>query len=167
MSSLPSGAAGPGITATDRMAHLVIIAVLCLIAVCAIVTATGFPAALTETDVGAARFPILYSAALIALSLILLVQTLTKPVVGAEPATTRPRYGMVAAAMVLMVIDFIVIDYLGYWPAALLLLAGLMLLLGLRSMIWTPVIAIIISVVVYLLFDYALNVPLPTGSLFE
>lgn len=169
MSSLPAARIDTpaGQSRGDRLANVIIVAVICAIAVAAMVTAWSFPGPMTETDIGAARFPLIYCGALIVLSLILLAQNLAKPVVSVPVIAQRPNYRRVAIGMVLMVVDFVIIGYVGYFPAAIFLLMAMMYLLGQRSPIWNPVIALCITGVVYGLFDYALNVPLPTGSLFE
>jgi putative tricarboxylic transport membrane protein len=170
MNSLPAGhdEAAAGQTGSDRLAHLVIVALLCAISAAVIVTAWGFPAPMPgSNDVGAARFPMIYALALLALTAILLAQTLAKPVVAAVPPAEKPHYGRVALGMLLMLVNLLAIGYLGYFPSALLLLMALMFLMGQRSPVWNPVIALAITTIIYFLFDYALNVPLPAGSLFE
>jgi len=170
MSSLPAGQApaAAGQTRTDRLAHLIIVALLCVISTAAIVTAWDFPAPPPGgNDVGAARFPILYAVTLLVLSAILLAQTLAKPLVAAAPPAEKPHYGRVALGMLLMLGNLLAIGYVGYFPSAFVLLVALMALMGQRSLIWNPVIALATTTVIYLLFDYGLNVPLPLGSLFE
>jgi hypothetical protein len=109
----------------------------------------------------------IYAVALLALAAILLAQTLAKPVVAAVPPAEKPHYGRVAIGMLLMLVNLLAIGYLGYFPSALLLLMALMFLMGQRSPVWNPLIALVITTIIYFLFDYALNVPLPAGSLFE
>jgi putative tricarboxylic transport membrane protein len=170
MSSLPAGPdqAAPGQTGTDRLAHLIIVALLCAISAASIVTAWGFPAPMPgSNDVGAARFPILYAVALLILTAILLAQTLAKPVGPAPVSAEKPYYGRVAAAMLLMLLALLAIGYVGYFPSSLVLLMAVMFMLGMRHRVWNPVIAVALTGIVYLLFDYGLNVPLPVGSLFE
>ncbi|MCG7360108.1 tripartite tricarboxylate transporter TctB family protein [Roseomonas sp. ACRSG] len=170
MSSLPAGQdqAAQGQTGFDRMAHLVIVALLCAISAAVIVTAWGFPAPMPgSSDVGAARFPLIYAVALLGLTGILLAQTLAKPVVAAVAPAEKPHYARVAIGMLLMLLMLLAIGYVGYFPSAFVLLMALMFLMGQRSPVWNPVIALAITTIIYFLFDYALNVPLPAGSLFE
>lgn len=170
MSNSPAGQAGgaPGLTRSDRLAHLIIVALLCLISVSTIYTSMGFPGAMSQADVGPGRFPIIYAVGLLGLTLIMLFQTLAKPVVSSTDAgEAPPRYGRIAAGMLAMLVMLLAIGTLGYFICALALMVVLMFLLGQRSLVWNPVIAVCITSVVYFLFDYGLNVPLPSGTLFE
>ncbi|EHL99514.1 hypothetical protein HMPREF9946_03276 [Acetobacteraceae bacterium AT-5844] len=169
MSNSPTGQAegAPGLTRSDRLAHLIIVALLCLISVSTIYTSMGFPGPMSQADVGPGRFPIIYAVGLLGLTLILLFQTLAKPVVNSTDAGEAPRYGRIAAGMLAMLVMLLAIGTLGYFICALALMVVLMFLLGQRSPIWNPVIAVCITSVVYFLFDYGLNVPLPSGTLFE
>ncbi|MFC4166871.1 tripartite tricarboxylate transporter TctB family protein [Teichococcus aestuarii] len=150
----------------DRLAHLVIVALVGAVAVGVIVTALGFPASPDPNDVGPARFPILYATGLLGLLGILLAQTLRQPVAEVA-APERRHYGRVALGMLLMLGALLAIGTVGYFPTAFVLLAGLMALMGQRSLVWNPVLALAITAAIYILFDYGLNVPLPPGSLFE
>lgn len=169
MSNSPAGQAGgaPGLTRSDRLAHLIIVALLCLISVSTIYTSMNFPGPMSGADVGPGRFPIIYAVGLLGLTLIMLFQTLAKPVVSSADAGEAPRYGRIAAGMLAMLVMLLAIGTLGYFICALALMVVLMFLLGQRSPIWNPVIAISITSIVYFLFDYGLNVPLPSGTLFD
>ena len=59
------------------------------------------------------------------------------------------------------------ITLLGYVPTTVVFLVGMMWLMGERHRIRTPLIAVAITVVLYLVFLYGLQIPLPDGSLFE
>lgn len=167
MSSLPASAPA-GMTRGDRLAHLVITAAVALIAVAAIANALSFPASPDPNDVGAARFPILYSVGILGLAALLLWQTLSAPLRPQAGATgERPHYGRAALGVLAMLLAVAAIGTIGYAITGFLLLAGLMAVMGQRSLIWNPLIALGITAIIYFLFDYGLNVPLPPGSLFE
>lgn len=155
-----------GQSRADRLAHLVIVALVGAVAVGAIVTALGFPASPDPNDVGPARFPIFYATGLLGLLGILLAQTLRRPVADAALPVER-HYGRVALGMLLLLGALLAIGTVGYFITALALLVGLMALMGQRSLVWNPLLALALTTAIYLLFDYGLNVPLPPGSLFE
>lgn len=151
---------------------------VCLVAVAAIVGSRKFPGTGLSTDIGSARFPLIYSVALIVLSVVLVVQSLRKgpPTAASAPAADkaladadaetpspwRPVAGMAATVALLAAIPV-----LGYGLVTVLYLSFLMALLGMRHRLWNPLLALAITVVMYFTFSAGLGVPLPMGSLFE
>ena len=170
MSHTPAPGGGKaGLQPQDRLATLVIAGLVAAVAIAAIVAAQDFPATMLETDVGPARFPIIYSIALLVLCAILAINTLRAPASPRTetPAAARPSYGAVALGMAGTAACLIAMDYVGYGIATGVYLFGLMTLMGRRNLLLNAVIAAVLTGVIYATFAYALSVPLPTGSLFE
>lgn len=157
-----------GLRPVDRIATLVIAGLVVAVAIAAIVVAQDFPPTSLETDVGPARFPILYSVALIVLCAILAFNTLRAPSAPREAApASRPRFGAVALGIAGTAACLVAMDTVGYSIATAVYLFGLMVLMGRRNLLWNAVIAVGLTAVIYAAFSYALGVPLPVGSLFE
>lgn len=154
---------------TTKIANLVISVVLIAIAASAIATTADFPKSMLATDVGAARFPIIHAGALILLSLILIANTLRAPTAAAEggPPVGVAGYAGVALGMLATAGCIAAMEYVGYGPATAVYMAVIMALMGQRSPLWNPVLAVGVTGLIYAVFHYALLVPLPVGSLFE
>jgi len=163
------GGGSPGLRPQDRIANLVIAALVAAVAVAAMVAARDFPPTMLETDVGPARFPVVYALVLIALSVVLAVNTLRAPAAApdAVPAGERPSYASVALGMAATAACLVAMAYVGYAIATVVYLFGLMTLMGRRKPQWNAVIAVGLTALVYAVFLYGLHVPLPVGSLFE
>lgn len=156
--------------------EIVISIVVSLVAVAAMVGSRKFPGTGLSTDIGSARFPILYACALLVLSVILVVQNLRKRkqhpladtgIFDKDANAEAPNYwrtltGMGATAMYLGTLP-----YLGYALTTGIYLSFLMALLGMRHTLWNPLLAVAITVTMYFTFSTGLHVPLPMGSLFE
>ncbi|PWC36589.1 hypothetical protein TSO352_12890 [Azospirillum sp. TSO35-2] len=155
----------------DRIANLIIAAIVMVVAVAAIVATADFPATSLAADVGPARFPILYAGALIVLCGILIVHTLRKPAARPEPA--RPATGRgagrinVALGIGATALCLVAISYIGFAIATALYLSGIMGLMGQRGKLLNPLIAVVATAIIYVTFSTGLQVPLPVGSLFE
>ena len=154
--------------------EIVIAILVSLVAVAAIIASRNFPGTGLSTDIGSARFPLIYACALILLSGILVFQNLLKnkhePApeeasvdADAETPSYRRAFVGVAATAVYMV----AISFIGYALTTGFYLSFLMGLLGMRHKIWNPLLALTITVVMYFTFSAGLHVPLPVGSLFE
>lgn len=162
---------------SGRLPNLLAAGFVMAIAIAAIVASFDFPDTMLATDVGPARFPIIYACALVVLCTALIFNTLRGKVPDGpapqpedafrEPAREKPAYGTVALGMTGSVVTLVVMSYVGFAIATALYLSGLMWLLGRRSKVWNPVIAVGLTVVIYLTFSVGLNVPLPSGSLME
>ncbi|WP_256380037.1 tripartite tricarboxylate transporter TctB family protein [Azospirillum sp. TSH58] len=59
------------------------------------------------------------------------------------------------------------LSLIGYLPTTVVFLIGMMRLMGMRSWVRAPIIAVAVTAFLYLVFLYALQIPLPDGSLFE
>ncbi|AWK89373.1 tripartite tricarboxylate transporter TctB family protein [Azospirillum thermophilum] len=172
MSQAPGGQdAGSGFSRTDRLANLIIAAVVIAIAIAAIVATGDFPATSLATDVGPARFPIIYSVALIVLSGILILHTLRKQVVDSlaagDPAARMAGRINVALGIGASVLCLVAIGYIGFAIATVLYLSTIMWLMGQRGLVLNPIIAVAVTAIIYVTFSTGLQVPLPVGSLFE
>jgi Tripartite tricarboxylate transporter TctB family. len=169
MSHAPAPGGKAGLRPQDRIATLVIAGLVAAVAIAAIVVAQDFPATTLETDVGPARFPILYSIALLVLCGILAINTLRAPSAprAETPAAERPSYGAVALGIAGTAACLLAMDYVGYGIATGVYLFGLMTLMGRRNLLMNAVIAAVLTAAIYATFAYALSVPLPMGSLFE
>lgn len=162
---------GSGFSRADRLANLIIAAVVIAVALAAIVATRDFPATSLATDVGPARFPIIYSAALVVLSGILILHTLRKQVVEslavADPAARMAGRINVALGIGASVLCLVAIGYIGFAIATVLYLSTIMWLMGQRGLVLNPVIAVAVTAIIYVTFSTGLQVPLPVGSLFE
>lgn len=178
MSNPPAGSERPGssddsgnaMPMTTKIANLVISVVLIAIAASAIAATGDFPKSMLAADVGAARFPIIHAGALILLCLILIANTLRAPT--AATATGKAPVGIagyagVALGMLATAACIAAMEHVGYGIATAAYMAVIMALMGQRSPLWNPVLAVGVTALVYGVFHYALQVPLPVGSLFE
>ncbi|MDQ8023009.1 MAG: tripartite tricarboxylate transporter TctB family protein [Moraxellaceae bacterium] len=157
-------AAGPG---APRSADLIAGILIALVAIAAMVASRDFPNIGLASDVGPARFPMIYASALLVLAALLVINALRRaPKADATPAAPfhvlPVVIGVVATGLYIFVIPF-----LGYLPTTVVFLVGLMSLMGMRHRVWNPVIAVGITAFLYLVFLFGLSIPLPMGSLFE
>jgi putative tricarboxylic transport membrane protein len=119
-----------------------------------------------ELGPGPGFFPIWLGIIGAVLSAILLFQTLRKPVPGHEGEALMPdrqAVRRILAVMVLLCAAALMLDPLGFRLTALLFTAVLLLALGARSLIAIPIFALTASFVVFHVFYYMLQVPLPIG----
>ncbi|KAF7597818.1 MAG: hypothetical protein CGU28_16155 [Candidatus Dactylopiibacterium carminicum] len=163
MTQAPSSAG----SAVPRMADLVVGCILIMVAVLAIVTAQGFPSTNLVTDVGPARFPVIYACALILLSLIMMTGALRRPAPPAGKPVDRLGYVCVVIGVIATALCILVMEWIGYGLSSVIYLTGLMWMMGWRHRLFTPLVAIFITGLLYALFSFSLNVPLPVGGLFE
>ncbi|WP_353860954.1 tripartite tricarboxylate transporter TctB family protein [Azospirillum formosense] len=170
MSNAPAPGGKAGLRPQDRLATLVIAVLVMAVAVAAIIVAGDFPPTMLETDVGPARFPIIFAVALLVLCAILVFNTLRAPAAPPDdPAQAEPKasYGTVAIGIALTALCLFGMEHVGYMVATVPYLFALMWLMGRRNLIMNAVLAVGLTVLIDVAFVYALNVPLPTGSLFE
>lgn len=174
MSHAPFPGAGAAARRNGALADIGIALIVIAVAVAAILGSRSFPATPLPTDVGPARFPILYSIALIVLALILVTETVKsrrRLTVDEEntPAapTHRPAYGKVVIGVALTIASIPAMDYVGYAPTTAVYLSALMALMGQRGKLLNPLIAVALTAAIYFAFSMGLQVPLPGGSLFE
>jgi len=174
MSHAPTQGSGTsGMSRTDRLANLIIAVIVIAVAIAAIVATSDFPSTSLATDVGPARFPIIYAVALIALCGALIVNTLRKGTTAAEPGSVGDRAGRmasrvnVALGIGMTTACLIGMVYVGYAIATTLYLSSVMWLMGQRNRLLNPLIAVAVTALIYVTFSTGLQVPLPVGSLFE
>lgn len=144
---------------------------LIAVATGAIVVAQGFRSSGLRTDVGPARFPIIYATILIILCGVLIVRNFMSLKKGDYDPHVAPISGvrilLVFIGIVATFVQYLSMDYIGYPLAMAIYLCFLMALMGMRHKILNPVLSIIITAALYFAFDYLLNVPLPVGILFS
>ncbi|CAO3357864.1 tripartite tricarboxylate transporter TctB family protein [Azospirillum melinis] len=171
MSQSPEGAPGPGAPRSADIAAGIIVAV---VAIAAIIVSRDFPTTGLDSDVGPARFPLIYGGILVVLSAILVIGRLLPSqrnqertaAERAQPATGF-RFAPVAIGVAATAAYIYLISLVGYIPTTVVFLIGMMRLMGQRSWIRVPLLAIGITAFLYLIFLYGLQIPLPVGSLFE
>jgi hypothetical protein len=108
---------------------------------------------------------------LIVLSGLLVVDTLRRPVApppeDLDGAVLHRRIVNVATGIGLMILGVAAMSFVGYLPATALYLAAAMAAMGLRHPLWTPLLAVALTALLWVAFAKGLEVPLPVGSLFE
>jgi putative tricarboxylic transport membrane protein len=100
------------------------------------------------------------------LSAVLLAQAVRKPIPGHEGEDLmpdRPAIRRILAVLVLLCAAALLLDPLGFRLTALLFTAALLCALGARSLIAIAIFALTASFVVFHIFYYMLQVPLPIG----
>lgn len=168
MSNAPVQGGGAGAPLSTKIANLVIAVLLIAVAAAAIAATGDFPKTLLAADVGPARFPVIHASMLIVLCVILIANTLRLPTLADDaPPVGVAGYASVALGIFATAACLIAMAYVGYAVATVFYMAGLMWLMGQRSPLWNPVIAIGVTALIYFTFQSALQVPLPVGSLFE
>ncbi len=168
--SAPQDTNNPGFQVHSRWLELSIPLASIALASFALFTASSFPASLLKTDVGPARFPIVYAILLIALCLGLMAVILrTRSTASATRISWRDLrteaksvFGIGAS-----VANFLLIPLIGFLIANTLYMSFLIWLLGYRHRIMTPLVAMAITGLIYAVFYFGLNVPLPEGELLE
>ena len=158
------------ISSADRRADLVITVLLTGVATAAIAVSTQFPSTSLETDIGSARFPVIYASILILLCGLLFWQKLRATALNtaAEPdaaAATRPLRSFLG--VLLSIGCTWLIPIAGYGLSVTLFLTFMMRLLGRLNWWLNLVLAIAIAGVLYAVFSLGLGVPLPKGAWFE
>ncbi|MFP5517697.1 MAG: tripartite tricarboxylate transporter TctB family protein [Alphaproteobacteria bacterium] len=160
MSNPPAGSERPGssddsgntMPLTTKIANLVISVVLIAIAASAIAATGDFPKSMLAADVGAARFPIIHAGALILLCLILIANTLRAPTAPAgtgEAPVGIAGYAGVALGMLATAGCIAAMEHVGYGIATAAYMAVIMALMGQRSPLWNPVLAVGVTAIVY------------------
>ncbi|GHU27993.1 hypothetical protein AGMMS50256_09090 [Betaproteobacteria bacterium] len=156
-------------TETSRYAEFIACAFITLIAIAAIVNSRYFPLSGLEMDVGPARFPVIYAGVLLILAAVLVYNTLRRSTVQKAEVVPASSFNFVPVVIGIVAtgIYIYLIPLLGYLPPTVVFLIGMMWLMGMRHRLWNPVIAIGITLFLYLVFLFGLSIPLPMGSLFE
>jgi putative tricarboxylic transport membrane protein len=119
-----------------------------------------------ELGPGPGFFPLWLGIIGAVLSAILLYDSVFRPIPGQEDQDLmpdRPAIRRILAVMVLLCAAALALDPLGFRLTALFFTAVLLLALGARSLIAIPIFALTASFVVFHVFYYMLQVPLPIG----
>ena len=156
------------ISSADRLADLVITVLLTGVAAAAIAVSYKFPRTSLETDIGSARFPLIYASILILLCVLLFWQKFRAAVPSTtadQAADTRPLRSFLG--VLLSVGCTWLIPIAGYGLSVTLFLTLMMRLLGRLNWGLNLVLAIAIAGVLYAVFSLGLGVPLPKGAWFE
>ncbi|WP_172329410.1 tripartite tricarboxylate transporter TctB family protein [Mangrovicoccus sp. HB161399] len=148
----------------ERAGTLAFLGLVAAVAVAAIVLTRGFPPNTLPTDVGPARFPVLYALVLIALCAVSAVQTLRAPGYEGLPPVPGARL-RVALAVAAVAAAIALMPWLGFLATAALFLFAMIWLMGRRQLVGNAVYAAAASAAIFLLFSYGLNVPLPGSAL--
>lgn len=136
---------------------------MCLGIMAAYYTKT-FPQFTMSNDVGAARFPLIFSGSLSVLCLLRVLKTLfmSNGSLGIPQGINK---AIVAMALNAMVVFFIPI--IGFYLATFIFSILLMVLLGVTSKTKIMMVSFGVIVGIYVVFQVLLKVPLPLGIFFE
>lgn len=122
----------------------------------------------TETELGAAFWPHIILFLLCILSVVNLVQCLKKVKAGEMKATDGLNVSgflrsRLFVGMIFVLVMAFLLDYIGFVPACFLFLFAYGLLLGAKNKGMLVLTSLIITVILYLLFQGALDIMLPRG----
>ncbi|MFM1651730.1 tripartite tricarboxylate transporter TctB family protein [Brevibacillus sp. B_LB10_24] len=138
---------------------------LILLSVAVWITSGGFPS-VGDTDVGPGFFPRLIAGGLILLS-VLMVAGSFRPLPNSEEDAAPTLWGRTVLGIVCTFV-FLALVYLGgFHLATPVFLFGFMWLFGYRKPVASILVAVLVTLLIYLIFETALQVPLPAGVLFE
>ena len=163
----------PPASTAERQCYILVALLLSLIAVVVLVIAKSFPSTSISTDIGAGAFPSVYGWLLIILSLILIAGQFSgstlrllmvlpnRPTLGVR-RWTGPFYTVATCVAYLFAMELI-----GYLVATVLFMMLIMKISGIQRWWVNGLLAILLSITLYILFSLALNVPLPESSLLE
>lgn len=169
----------PTLSPVSRIAHryanVIACVIVMLIALTAILTSLRFPATPIPTDIGAGAFPQTFAAILIVLCVLQIISELMgvrmsqkhHAGTGERSTVEKRNYLTPAIGAITMVLYIALLSWTGYLLTTFCFLVGLIRLMGLRSFILNLIISAAITAALYFLFDYGLQVPLPTGELFN
>ncbi len=87
-----------------------------------------------------------------------------------DTGETSPRYGLVAAVLVLSLVDIVIMHYLGFFVAGFVLVLAMVLMIrppcNLKTVVWDLVFSAGMVVAVYLVFEAFIKIQLPRAALF-
>lgn len=158
---------------SERRSYIVVGLLLCLAAAVVLVNARSFPATPITTDIGASAFPSVYGWLLILLSVILIAKQFSGSSIkqlldfSSREAFSFADYQGPLSAVLLCVGYIVAMEYFGYLAATLVFMVLIMKIAGVKRWSINLLLAVVLSITLYLLFSLALNVPLPEGSLLE
>lgn len=135
--------------------------ILILLAGFAYYRSYSFPS-LEVTETGPALFPRIISIGIIFLSILLITKSFISKT---EESITTNSYKSVILTIAIMVFYLFGFFYIGFFVTSVISLTLIMLVMGIRNK-WTIILVTIIStLVIYSIFYYIFNVPLPEGIL--
>lgn len=143
-----------------------IVAVLSLICGTAIICMSlTFPKG-TDGVPGPGIFPIIIGAMMIVSAVLLIIRTtLTKKEGNGSLAMLSPEKKRVYLTMLVLVVYFILLPYIGFCVSSFIMLLLLIKWYSRKSILKSIILAAVITAIVYLLFSMVLNVPLSFGLL--
>ncbi|WP_126425430.1 tripartite tricarboxylate transporter TctB family protein [Brevibacillus marinus] len=138
---------------------------LILLSVAVWITSGSFPS-VGETDVGPSFFPRLIAGGLVLLSLIMIAGSFRHRQDNDKDAAPT-LWGRTILGFVCM-FAFLALIYIGgFHLATPLFLFGFMWLYGYRKPMASILVAVLVTLFIYFIFEVLLQVPLPAGVLFE
>ena len=135
---------------------------LLLVCLCLGFIAWGYQAPFSYEPVGPRAYPLMLLILLALGALVLLVKPAMESSESDEPPLTRPMLIKAAICLGLLLALAALFERLGFIPVSILFALGMARLFGGR---WLPscVLAVVLGVGLYFLFDQVLEVPLPLG----
>ncbi len=142
----------------SHLGDRVVAGILLALAVGMFLYTLTFPGTLQPTDPGTAAFPRILAVALAALAVVLLLRP-------SEVALLPERSGAfpVVGIVVLTAIYAAVLPILGFLILTIVYLAGALLLMKVRKVVYLVLVPVVLSFALFGLFGLLLEVPLPYG----
>ncbi|EGQ26565.1 YjbE family integral membrane protein [Sporosarcina newyorkensis 2681] len=140
--------------------------VLLILSIIVLSIASQFPEG-QGTDVGAKFFPSVYAYILTGLSVLLIISPVLKRKRDEEDVETSLGMKKAIIGMVGTFIYYWLIQFFGFFISTVIFLGIMMWIFNYRKPVLIIVFSILISAVMYVGFAMLLNVPLPSGNLFE
>lgn len=135
---------------------------------------TAFGISGFKSSTSAGSFPMAAAATMLICSLVIVVQTVPAPMVSGDPGESLPRHFMrsIAPPVLLwttlaIVIYMLTLERVGFIVGSYLFLIGSMWILGGRRILLNLVVAALVLAAIYVVFQTAFSVVLPTGSLWQ
>lgn len=128
--------------------------ILILVSIYAFVQSFSMP-----TD--SAQFPLLISAPLFLMSLILLITSLKKPKEKKESSIEKNKVKKITLTVLVMIGYILIIDLVGYLISSLFLFYSVLLLMGYRKYKTGVIMSVVIVSIIFVMFAVFLKVPLP------
>ncbi|HEI8867486.1 TPA: tripartite tricarboxylate transporter TctB family protein [Serratia odorifera] len=168
-----SSTSSPESRAFQQLSYIITGVLLCVVAVVVLFITRSFPETSLDADIGAGAFPQFYAWLLIFLSAVLIFQQCSGGIRGRSLTASSFRslsftsWSGPLYTLILCILYIIAMDYLGYLASTVIFMGMTIKLAGMKRVSINLLLAVVLSVVLYLLFSLALNVPLPESSLFE
>ncbi|MFT3963938.1 tripartite tricarboxylate transporter TctB family protein [Propionivibrio sp.] len=155
-----------------RHADVVVGVLLIVIGIATIIESRGFPATAVGTDIGAGAFPTAFAYILIVLCLLQIFNHFTHTgqdidAGDAAATSTRPNYLVPFLGVVLTVLYVALIHWTGYLASTPIYMFVLLRVIKFRARMASVLIALGVTIALYLIFDVGMGVALPPGELFD